>query len=495
MGWSGFGYAVLNGTLRHWLGIFVPTERVFGLYVLSMGIPAWFVWRSRRREGSESRGFFAYAFDRGVYGHRSARQDYVYFFVNGLLYYGLVAQLLGSERPFAVLVYGALTKAFGPLASPLLGGLGAKILFTLASVLLFDLATFLLHYAMHTMSVLWPFHKIHHSAEVLTPVTLFRMHPVDLLLSTAAVLAFTGAGLGVFGYLAGQPMSEYQVFGINVVVFLFYLTGYNLRHSQIWLGYPAWLSHVLISPAQHQVHHSTDPRHKDRNLGLIFAFWDAMAGTLYVPRAYEAVEYGVTREERNPYRSVSGLFVKPFAESARAMRGLVTRGPAKEAAVLFAAVLGSLLCFRAVHALGAGPGVALPSVYMEELTWTEIHLALRNGVTTAIVPSGGTEQNGPHMVLGKHNVIARYTAGEIARRLGGTLVAPVIPYVPEGEIGPPATGNMPWDGTMGVPDRALEEVLYWSAVDLRRQGYRYIFFVGEHGPSQKAQEEVAQALS
>ena len=70
-------------------------------------------------------------------------------------------------------------------------------------MILFDFATVLVHYAMHTMSVLWPFHKIHHSAEVLTPVTLFRMHPVDLFLSTAAVLAFSGAGLGLFGHLTG----------------------------------------------------------------------------------------------------------------------------------------------------------------------------------------------------------------------------------------------------------------------------------------------------
>jgi creatinine amidohydrolase len=99
------------------------------------------------------------------------------------------------------------------------------------------------------------------------------------------------------------------------------------------------------------------------------------------------------------------------------------------------------------------------------------------------------------MVLGKHDLVVHYAAGEIARRLGGTLIAPVVSYVPEGDVGPPATGNLPWDGTMGVPDIVLEQVLYWAAVNLRRQGFKYIFFVGDHGPSQKAQDEVAQGLA
>jgi sterol desaturase/sphingolipid hydroxylase (fatty acid hydroxylase superfamily)/creatinine amidohydrolase/Fe(II)-dependent formamide hydrolase-like protein len=495
MGLLGFGRATFNGTLRHYLGLFIPGERVFGLYVVSMVVMAWLVWRSNRRNGRETRGFFAYAFDGNVYRHKSARQDYLYFLANGFIYYGLIAQFMCSEWPFAMLVYNGLTRAFGSLSTPLIGGVASKILFTVAAALLFDLATFLLHYAMHKMSVLWPFHKIHHSAEVLTPVTLFRMHPVDLFISSAAVVAFTGAGIGLFGYLSGKPVAGFEVFGVNVIVFLFYLTGYNLRHSQIWLSYPKWMSHVLVSPAQHQVHHSTAPQHKDKNFGLIFAFWDALLGTLYVPEAYEGIEYGVTREDRNPYGSIASLFVKPFTESAGAARALMKRGAVKESAVLLAAVIGCYLCFREIKALGAGRDVVPPSVYMEDLTWPEIHVAVRNGYTTAIVASGGTEQNGPHMVLGKHNLVVRYAAGEIAKRLGGTLVAPVIPYVPEGDIGPPATGNMPWDGTMGVPDQVLEELLYWAAIDLRWQGFKHIFFIGDHGLSQKAQQEVAQALA
>src|SRR6185295_20050544 len=79
-----------------------------------------------------------------------------------------------------------------------------------------------------------------------------------------------------------------------------------------------------------------------------------------------------------------------------------------------------------------------PSVFLEELTWTELRDAITAGKTTVIVPIGGTEQSGPHMVLGKHNVRARVLAGRIAEQLGNAVVAPVIAYVPEGSITPPA---------------------------------------------------------
>src|SRR5262245_61932871 len=90
-----------------------------------------------------------------------------------------------------------------------------------------------------------------------------------------------------------------------------------------------------------------------------------------------------------------------------------------------------------VSAYTLSPAIAQDSVFLEELTWTEVRDAMKAGKTAVIIPTGGTEQNGPHMVLGKHNVRIKYTSGEIARRLGTALVAPVMAYVPEGDIDPP----------------------------------------------------------
>src|SRR5437762_5570421 len=101
-------------------------------------------------------------------------------------------------------------------------------------------------------------------------------------------------------------------------------------------------------------------------------------------------------------------------------------------------------------------------VAIEDFTWTELATALNAGKTTIIIPIGGTEQNGPHMVLGKHNVRVKILADRIAQALGNALVAPVIAYVPEGSIDPPS-GHMRFPGTISVPERAFELVLEAAA--------------------------------
>src|SRR5689334_858954 len=89
------------------------------------------------------------------------------------------------------------------------------------------------------------------------------------------------------------------------------------------------------------------------------------------------------------------------------------------------------------------------SVYIEDLTWTEVRDAQRAGYTTAIIYTGSTEQNGPHMVLGKHNFIARELAGRIARELGHALVYPTLPFAPTGTLNPKA-GHMRFPGSVSL---------------------------------------------
>ncbi len=134
------------------------------------------------------------------------------------------------------------------------------------------------------------------------------------------------------------------------------------------------------------------------------------------------------------------------------------------------------------------------TVYLEEMTWVEVREAIDQGRTTVIVPTGGTEQNGPHAVLGKHNYIARRTAGWIALALGDALVAPVIPIVPEGGIEPPE-GHMNFAGTISLPEEVFAAVLEYTARSLRAHGFRVIAFIGEHGGNQAAQQAVADKLN
>ena len=144
---------------------------------------------------------------------------------------------------------------------------------------------------------------------------------------------------------------------------------------------------------------------------------------------------------------------------------------------------------------GAAAAQTVPdSVFLEERTWTEVRDAIRAGWTTVLVPTGGTEQNGPHMAIGKHNVIVRWAAEQIARRRGRTLVAPVLAYVPEGALEPP-TGHMRFPGTITLPEPHFRRVLEYAARSLRHAGFRDVVLLGDSGDNQAGQQAVAAALT
>jgi creatinine amidohydrolase/Fe(II)-dependent formamide hydrolase-like protein len=134
------------------------------------------------------------------------------------------------------------------------------------------------------------------------------------------------------------------------------------------------------------------------------------------------------------------------------------------------------------------------SIHLEQLTWPELQQRIARGATTVIVPTGGTEQNGPHMPLGKHNLVVAEAAGRIARTLGNTLVAPVLKIVPEGPMDTP-TGNSKFPGTLGLSEDTFQRVLRDTSASLVRAGFTTICFIGDHGESQAAQEHMAQQLT
>ena len=133
-------------------------------------------------------------------------------------------------------------------------------------------------------------------------------------------------------------------------------------------------------------------------------------------------------------------------------------------------------------------------VFLEELTSTEVRDAIRAGTAIALVPTGGTEQNGPHMALGKHNAVMRWAAAEIARRLGHALVAPVLAYVPEGAIDPP-TGHMRYPGTLTLPAAEFQRVVEYAARSLRAAGFREVVLLGDSGDNQAPLRAAAARLA
>lgn len=149
-----------------------------------------------------------------------------------------------------------------------------------------------------------------------------------------------------------------------------------------------------------------------------------------------------------------------------------------------------------VLALLATPALAAPptTVFLEELTWPELRGLIASGTTTIILPIGGTEQNGPHMVLGKHNVRVRALSERIARVLANAVVGPVIAYVPEGGVSPPS-GHMRFPGTMTVPEDVFRRSLESAARSARVHGFRDVVFLGDHGSTQAGEKAVAVRLN
>jgi creatinine amidohydrolase/Fe(II)-dependent formamide hydrolase-like protein len=139
-------------------------------------------------------------------------------------------------------------------------------------------------------------------------------------------------------------------------------------------------------------------------------------------------------------------------------------------------------------------GVPQDSVYLEELTWTEVRDGMKAGKTMVIIPTGGTEQSGPHVVIGKENFAAHFNAGEIAKRLGNAYVAPTLAYVPEGNVYPPS-GHIRFPGSITLPDEAYIPVLLWAGRSLQAEGFKDVVFIGNSGGNQEGMRIAADELN
>jgi sterol desaturase/sphingolipid hydroxylase (fatty acid hydroxylase superfamily) len=298
-------------------------ERVFWGYLLSslvLGIAVHFVLH-RRYPDAVPRSVLAYLFPKKIYLHKSAIADYQFFVVDRILYVILFPVLALLISPFADWITATMTDKFGALSRPLQAGSGWMLLaVTLLQIAWIDFMLYYIHYLFHKVPALWEFHKVHHSAEVMTPITAYRMHPLELFTNMNLTALGTAALVGVLGYLTGSTDGthpELRILGINVVQFAFYVVGFNLRHSHVPLGYGPVISQVFVSPWMHQVHHSRETRHLDKNMGFIFSFWDRMFGTLYVPKNGEQFELGLSDGEHVRFHSLPALYFRPIANLLR----------------------------------------------------------------------------------------------------------------------------------------------------------------------------------
>lgn len=184
------------------------------------------------------------------------------------------------------------------------------LIFSLSFFVLDDFLRFFQHVLMHRLPFLWGFHKFHHSAHALTPLTLYRVHVVELLL--ASVRRTLGALLVTCGFLIflGQFVSFYEILGANAFYFFFSLLGGNLRHSHVPLSF-GFLEHIFISPAQHQIHHSKNKKDYNLNYGACFSLWDKLYGSFQRGSSKQKIKFGLVYSERKTLgKEWSGLNLK-----------------------------------------------------------------------------------------------------------------------------------------------------------------------------------------
>ena len=294
------------------------SEKFFLVNLLSFIALAYLSFRLFRREyGKKGRkGFFAFLFPRATYLSQSAKIDYGIFFINILLS-PLILVGVGLQTWISIQVGNGLVELNS--GEPVFRGdwsTATYALFILGYTLAADLSVYLVHRFHHSSDIFWPLHRLHHSATVLTPVTLFRKHPIWNLTSRLMHLTLTGLFQGLFVFVFyGGPAFE-VLFGLNTIYVFYNFLGANLRHSHVWLSWGNALSHIFISPAMHQIHH--DPKRMNRNYGEVFAIWDWLFGTLYVPKGFERFEIGLGEAEGDRNRDLHGSIVQAYYEPVRA---------------------------------------------------------------------------------------------------------------------------------------------------------------------------------
>ena len=247
---------------------------------------------------------------------RSSFADLGYFYFNVFVFGIVLGWAVLSYDVVSCAAVDLLVAAFGPVQPTALPTFVARTATTVILFLAYELGYWLNHYLSHRIAFLWEFHKVHHSATVLTPLTNFRVHPVYMFISINILAVFIGLANGVGDYLLGQSVPQYGLSETNIILVFFIYLFVHLQHTQLWISFTGWLGRLLMSPAHHQIHHSRNPAHFNKNLGSCLAVWDWIFGTLYIPSQHrEKLEFGV-EPDREHAHTIRGELIAPFGRAA-----------------------------------------------------------------------------------------------------------------------------------------------------------------------------------
>ena len=280
-----------------------PDKRLYWLYLLSsvfLAVAFFYVTKKNTRLITSSK----------LWLHPSAKLDYYYFFLSYFLNLFLLVPYIISAKSVAVYVNKFLYAQFDYFENTIFSYEEIVLMYTISIFVFSDFTRYWLHRFLHTIPFLWEFHKVHHSAKVLTPITFYRVHPVENFLFGLRYSLSIGFVTGIFIYLFGAMIDIYMVLGVNIFLFIFSLFGSNLRHSHVAFSYGKYIEKWLLSPKQHQIHH--DKKHFNKNYGGYIAIWDRVFGSLCLSNSVNVLKFGLRKNQMDEYLSLKDLILRPF---------------------------------------------------------------------------------------------------------------------------------------------------------------------------------------
>lgn len=274
-------------------------KRVFWGYLLGSGALALFLLY---RQKKPIKPLLQRVLSRKFWLQGSVLLDFKWIFINNAIWVLLLGPFFGSQIALALLTKKALYFVFGPGDFIHASVFSVSIVYTVVLFVVDDFSRFFIHRCYHRYPLLWRFHAIHHSANVLTPFTLYRIHFVEMFFNGCRSIASAGLVGGVFIYCVAGKITPLLILGVSIFSLVFNLLGANLRHSHIWLSFGRF-EHWLMSPAQHQIHHSAKLAHYNKNFGVMIPLWDKCFGS-WLPSAGETVEeVGLAKPVRQRLRA------------------------------------------------------------------------------------------------------------------------------------------------------------------------------------------------
>jgi len=280
-----------------------PDKRLYWLYLLSsvfLAVAYFYVTKKNTRVITSSK----------LWLHPSAKLDYYYFFLSYFLNLFLLVPYIISAKSVAIYVNKFLYAQFDYFENTIFSYEEIVLMYTISIFVFSDFTRYWLHRFLHTIPFLWEFHKVHHSAKVLTPITFYRVHPVENFLFGLRYSLSIGFVTGIFIYLFGAMIDIYMVLGVNIFLFIFSLFGSNLRHSHVAFSYGKYIEKWLLSPKQHQIHH--DKKHFNKNYGGYIAIWDRVFGSLCLSNSVNVLKFGLRKNQMDEYLSLKDLILRPF---------------------------------------------------------------------------------------------------------------------------------------------------------------------------------------